>query len=62
MVGGQKALDDLAAWVGQRLIQCPETIFDGLQTAPQAFVDIFKGNANVGKLLVKVAEPDANIG
>lgn len=57
MVGGQKALDDLSGWVREGLITCPESIVDGLQQAPRAFVDIFRRNDHVGKVLVKVAAP-----
>jgi NADPH-dependent curcumin reductase len=57
MVGGQKALDDLSGWVRQGVIRCPETIVDGLQSAPRAFVETFQRNEQVGKVLVKIADP-----
>jgi NADPH-dependent curcumin reductase len=55
MVGGQRALDDLAQWLREGRIRSPETVVEGLENAPAAFAGIFSGNANVGKLLVKVA-------
>lgn len=57
MTGGQKALDDLSSWQREGLIKCPETIVDGLRAAPRAFVDIFRRNDNIGKVVVKIAEP-----
>jgi NADPH-dependent curcumin reductase CurA len=41
--------------VQQGLIKSPETIVEGLENAPAAFVGIFGNNLNIGKLLVKVA-------
>lgn len=52
---GKAALDDLATWVKDGLIRFPETIVEGLENAPAAFAGIFSGNANVGKLLVRVS-------
>jgi NADPH-dependent curcumin reductase CurA len=54
MVGGQAALDDLAQWVRDGLIQYPEAVVEGLENAPKAFAGIFSGNENIGKLLVRV--------
>jgi len=56
MVGGQRALDELGAWVRSGRLRCPETIVHGLAAAPAAFASIFGANAHIGKLLVKVAE------
>ena len=58
MVGGSAALEQLAAWVKAGAIRYPQTIVEGLDAAPAAFAGIFRGNGNIGKLLVKVAEPD----
>lgn len=55
MVGGKAALDDLAKWLAEGRIRHPETIVEGLENAPAAFAGIFRGNANVGKLLVHVS-------
>jgi NADPH-dependent curcumin reductase CurA len=57
MVGGQTALDDLAGWVREGKLKYPETVVDGIEQAPAAFAGIFTGNAYVGKLLVRVADP-----
>lgn len=58
MVGGQKALDDLATWLREGKIQPRETAVDGLENAAAAFCDIFRTNRYIGKLLVKVADAD----
>ncbi len=57
MVGGEQALEDLNRWVAEGKIRCPETIVEGLENAPAAFVGIFQRNNYVGKLLVHVANP-----
>lgn len=55
MVAGLNALDDLARWHGEGKIKLTETVVEGLDEAPAAFAGIFSGNANVGKLVVRVA-------
>lgn len=54
-VGGGQALEDLAGWIGEGRLTYPETVVEGLKAAPAAFAGVFSGNANIGKLLVKVA-------
>ncbi|ENH97758.1 NADP-dependent dehydrogenase [Gracilibacillus halophilus YIM-C55.5] len=49
---GSKAL---AQWLQQGKLQYQETIKEGFENIPDAFLDLFKGN-NTGKLLVKIAE------
>jgi NADPH-dependent curcumin reductase CurA len=56
MVGGQAALDDLTRWFHEGAIRNQETMIDGLENAPQAFVGTFGGNAHIGKVIVRVAE------
>ncbi|WP_454796301.1 NADP-dependent oxidoreductase [Novosphingobium lindaniclasticum] len=55
LVGGQQALDDIAGWIAQGRIQCPEAVVEGLEAAPAAFAGVFSGNNHLGKLLVKVS-------
>ena len=56
MVGGEAALKQMTAWVGEGRLRYPEAIVEGLENAPAAFAGIFSGNDNVGKLLVRIAE------
>jgi NADPH-dependent curcumin reductase CurA len=49
-----EALADLARWVGDGKIKYRETIAEGLENAPRAFIGMLKGE-NFGKQLVKLA-------
>ncbi|WP_132388122.1 NADP-dependent oxidoreductase [Novosphingobium sp. PhB165] len=55
LVGGQQALDDIAGWIAEGRIRCPESVVEGLDSAPEAFAGVFSGNNHLGKLLVKVS-------
>ena len=44
---------DLAAWYAAGKIKSRETVFQGIEQAPNAFLGLFKG-ANTGKMLVKL--------
>ncbi|WP_208592264.1 NADP-dependent oxidoreductase [Gracilibacillus suaedae] len=46
---------ELAKWLNEGKLQYQETIKEGFENIPDAFLDLFKGN-NIGKLLVKVAD------
>ena len=46
----------MAKWVGQGNIKWKETVSEGLENAPKAFLGLFKGE-NFGKMLVKIG-PD----
>jgi NADPH-dependent curcumin reductase CurA len=48
-----EALGQLARWVGEGKIKYRETVVQGLENAPQAFIGLFKGE-NFGKLVVKI--------
>ncbi|MCA9074388.1 MAG: NADP-dependent oxidoreductase [Planctomycetaceae bacterium] len=53
----REATADLAKWYQSGQLKCEERITDGLENAPQAFVEMMQG-ANTGKQLVKI-HPDA---
>ena len=44
---------DMGGWIGEGKIRSRETIRDGLESAPEAFLDLFRG-ANIGKMLVRL--------
>jgi hypothetical protein len=48
------ALDQLAGWVAEGKLKYRETVTEGLENAPRAFVGLFRGE-NFGKQLVKLA-------
>jgi len=48
-----EALMQLAQWVREGKLKYRETITDGLENAPKAFIGLFKGE-NFGKQLVKI--------
>jgi hypothetical protein len=47
---------DMGAWVKAGKLKWRETIVDGIENAPRAFIGLFKGD-NLGKMLVRVG-PD----
>ena len=52
---GRKALEEIAGWLREGKLHAPETVIEGIDAAPAAFASVFASNANVGKLLIKVA-------
>jgi NADPH-dependent curcumin reductase CurA len=51
----QQFYADMARWIAEGKIKWKETIVEGLENAPQAFIGLFKGE-NFGKMIVKVGE------
>jgi len=45
---------DLSAWVKEGKVKWKETVFEGIEKAPDAFVGLFTGE-NLGKMLVKLS-------
>jgi NADPH-dependent curcumin reductase CurA len=58
LVGGQRQhaaefAAQMSAWLADGTVRYDETIVDGLENAPQAFIDLLDG-ANTGKMLVRI--------
>lgn len=58
LVGGQRQhaaefAEKMAGWLAGGTVRYDETIVDGLENAPQAFIDLLDG-ANTGKMLVRL--------
>ncbi len=45
---------EMSAWVKNGKIKYRETVFDGIEQAPHAFIGLFTGE-NTGKMVVKLA-------
>ena len=48
---------DMKEWIAEGKMTWRETIVDGIEHAPEAFIGLFKGE-NFGKMLVKLSEDD----
>jgi NADPH-dependent curcumin reductase CurA len=44
---------DMGKWIGEGKIKWQETVIDGIENAPDAFIGLFSGE-NIGKMIVKV--------
>ena len=44
---------DMGGWIAAGKVQSRETVRDGIEATPQAFLDLFSGG-NTGKMLVKL--------
>lgn len=53
----EEATQRLGEWVASGDLTYRETVADGLENAPDAFLGLFEGE-NIGKQVVKVADPD----
>ena len=43
----------MSKWIKENKIKWKDTVYDGLENAPKAFIGLFKGE-NIGKTLVKI--------
>ncbi|MBG6106382.1 NADPH-dependent curcumin reductase CurA, partial [Micromonospora vinacea] len=46
-------VSDVAGWLREGTLSYDETIVDGIENAPEAFIGVLRGD-NLGKMLVKV--------
>jgi NADPH-dependent curcumin reductase CurA len=53
----EKGSVQLASWLQEGKLKYEETIVEGFDNTPDAFIGLFTG-VNIGKLLVKVADPE----
>jgi len=44
---------DMGGWVAGGQVKSRETVREGLEAMPEAFIDLFRG-ANIGKMLVRL--------
>lgn len=51
----EKFLNDMKSWIESGKMQWKETIDEGIESAPSAFLKLFRGQ-NFGKMLVKIAD------
>jgi hypothetical protein len=49
---------DMVAWTKAGKMKWEETIYEGIERAPDAFIGLFKGD-NLGKMLVKIGPENA---
>ncbi len=50
-------LRDMSAWLAAGRVTYRETVMDGIESAPDAFIGLFKG-ANIGKMVVRITEAE----
>jgi NADPH-dependent curcumin reductase CurA len=55
----QQFYSDMAKWIAGGKIKRKETIVDGIENAPKAFIGLFKGE-NFGKMIVRIGPDPGN--
>jgi NADPH-dependent curcumin reductase CurA len=55
----QQFYSDLGKWIAEDKIKWKETVVDGIENAPKAFIGLFKGE-NFGKMIVKIGPDPGN--
>jgi NADPH-dependent curcumin reductase CurA len=51
-------ISDMVGWTKAGKMKWHETIYDGIERAPDAFIGLFKGD-NFGKMLVRIGPDNA---
>ena len=47
-------IGDMGRWIAEGKIRWKETIVDGIENGPEAFIGLFKGE-NLGKMIVRIS-------
>nr|WP_244862601.1 NADP-dependent oxidoreductase [Paenibacillus sp. J22TS3] len=55
-----EGMQELGQWVAQGRLKYEETVIEGFDQVPQAFLKLFQGS-NLGKMLVKVSDEDTRL-
>ena len=50
-------IEQMSKWISEGKLKWRETIIEGIENAPTAFIGLFKGD-NIGKMLVKLGDPE----
>jgi NADPH-dependent curcumin reductase CurA len=58
MLGGPAAIAANRAWIEEGRLTPAETILQGIESVPEAFAGIFGGNTHIGKVVLKIADPE----
>lgn len=58
MLGGAAAIAKNRAWIAESALQPVETILEGIDTLPETYAGIFRGNSHVRKVVLHIAHPE----